>query len=110
MEFTHVRCAKASTCSPFLIYDAIFAVDCPAVPLDAVTDPTGAGDTFAGGFAGYLCDSGDYSFEGMKRAMLYGTAMASFCVEKFGTENLTDVSGDTIDTRVGVLDEMIRTR
>ena len=46
----------------------------------------------------------------MKRAMLYGTAMASFCVEKFGTENLTDVSGDTIDTRVGVLDEMIRTR
>ena len=84
--------------------------DCPAVPLDAVTDPTGAGDTFAGGFAGYLCDSGDYSFEGMKRAMLYGTAMASFCVEKFGTENLTDVSGDTIDTRVGVLDEMIRTR
>ena len=84
--------------------------DCPVVPLDAVTDPTGAGDTFAGGFAGYLCDSGDYSFEGMKRAMLYGTAMASFCVEKFGTENLTDVSGDTIDTRVGVLDEMIRTR
>jgi sugar/nucleoside kinase (ribokinase family) len=65
----------------------------PALPLEEVFDPTGAGDTFAGGFAGYLAKTGDYSFENMKRAVIYGSTLASFCVEKFGTErmqNLTD--------------------
>ncbi|MCD6661377.1 MAG: PfkB family carbohydrate kinase, partial [Lentimicrobium sp.] len=58
----------------------------PALPLEEVFDPTGAGDTFAGGFIGYLAKTGDVSFENMKRAIIYGSAMASFTVEKFGTE------------------------
>ncbi|RAJ17745.1 PfkB family carbohydrate kinase [Olleya aquimaris] len=65
----------------------------PALPLEEVFDPTGAGDTFAGGFAGYLASTGDTSFENMKNAVIYGSTLASFCVEKFGTErmlNLTD--------------------
>lgn len=65
----------------------------PALPLEEVFDPTGAGDTFAGGFAGYLAKTGDFSFENMKTAVVYGSTLASFCVEKFGTErmqNLTD--------------------
>ena len=65
----------------------------PALPLEEVFDPTGAGDTFAGGFAGYLAKTSDFSFENMKRAVIYGSTLASFCVEKFGTErmqNLTD--------------------
>ncbi|NRD18721.1 bifunctional hydroxymethylpyrimidine kinase/phosphomethylpyrimidine kinase [Winogradskyella eckloniae] len=65
----------------------------PALPLEEVFDPTGAGDTFAGGFAGYLAKTGDFSFENMKNAVIYGSTLASFCVEKFGTErmqNLTD--------------------
>ncbi|MBU2926613.1 PfkB family carbohydrate kinase [Winogradskyella psychrotolerans] len=65
----------------------------PALPLEEVFDPTGAGDTFAGGFAGYLAKTGDFSFENMKTAVIYGSTLASFCVEKFGTErmqNLTD--------------------
>lgn len=65
----------------------------PALPLEEVFDPTGAGDTFAGGFAGYLTKTRDFSFENMKTAVIYGSTLASFCVEKFGTErmqNLTD--------------------
>jgi sugar/nucleoside kinase (ribokinase family) len=65
----------------------------PALPLEEVFDPTGAGDTFAGGFAGYLAKTSDFSFENMKTAVIYGSTLASFCVEKFGTErmqNLTD--------------------
>lgn len=60
----------------------------PALPLEEVFDPTGAGDTFAGGFAGYLAASGDWSFENMKNAVIYGSTLASFCVEKFGTERM----------------------
>ena len=60
----------------------------PALPLEDVFDPTGAGDTFAGGFIGYIVKSRDVSFDNMKRAIIYGSAMASFCVEKFGIENL----------------------
>ncbi|MDU8884765.1 PfkB family carbohydrate kinase [Yeosuana sp. MJ-SS3] len=65
----------------------------PALPLEEVFDPTGAGDTFAGGFTGYLAKTGDFSFENMKKAIIYGSTLASFCVEKFGTlrmENLTN--------------------
>ena len=72
----------------------------PALPLAEVFDPTGAGDTFAGGFVGYLAQSGDLSFENMKRAVIYGSAMASFCVEKFGIERLLDLSDLTIKRRV----------
>lgn len=72
----------------------------PALPLEEVFDPTGAGDTFAGGFIGFLAKSGDISFENMKRAIIYGSTMASFCVEKFGTERLKELDMDLIHDRV----------
>ena len=72
----------------------------PALPLEEVFDPTGAGDTFAGGFVGYLASTDDTSFENMKRALIYGSAMASFCVEKFGTERLMNLTQDQITGRV----------
>ncbi len=72
----------------------------PALPLEEVFDPTGAGDTFAGGFAGFLAASGDYSFENMKRAIIYGSNFASFCVEKFGTERMQSITKDEINTRL----------
>lgn len=72
----------------------------PALPLEEVFDPTGAGDTFAGGFCGYLDKTRDISFDNMKRAIIYGSAMASFCVEKFGTERLKELSHRDIENRV----------
>ncbi|MFN8358163.1 MAG: PfkB family carbohydrate kinase [Spirosomataceae bacterium] len=72
----------------------------PALPLEDVFDPTGAGDTFAGGFIGYLASTDDTSFENLKRAIVYGSAMASFCVEKFGTEQLIDLSPEQVHARV----------
>ena len=72
----------------------------PALPLEEVFDPTGAGDTFAGGFIGFLASTHDISFENMKRAIIYGSALASFCVEKFGTERLESLTQDEIDRRV----------
>lgn len=72
----------------------------PALPLEEVFDPTGAGDTFAGGFVGYLAKTNDISFENMKRAIIYGSAMASFCVEKFGTESLLNLTKEQIQDRV----------
>ncbi|MFQ3574821.1 MAG: PfkB family carbohydrate kinase [Cytophagales bacterium] len=72
----------------------------PALPLEEVFDPTGAGDTFAGGFIGYLASQNDTSFDAMKRAIIYGSAMASFCVEKFGPERIVNLSSKEIDERV----------
>lgn len=72
----------------------------PALPLEEVFDPTGAGDTFAGGFIGYLAKTGDISFDNMKRAVIVGSAMASFCVEKFGTERLMNLSDSEIEERI----------
>jgi sugar/nucleoside kinase (ribokinase family) len=72
----------------------------PALPLEEVFDPTGAGDTFAGGFMGYLSSVNDISFESMKRAVIYGSAMASFCVEKFGLERIVELSQEEVDDRV----------
>lgn len=72
----------------------------PALPLEDVFDPTGAGDTFAGGFIGYLAQTEDISFENMKRAIIFGSAMASFCVEKFGTEKLIGLTQEQVDERV----------
>ncbi len=72
----------------------------PALPLEDVFDPTGAGDTFAGGFIGYLAKTGDISFENMKRAIIYGSALASFCVEKFGTDRIVNLSDKELDARV----------
>jgi len=72
----------------------------PALPLEEVFDPTGAGDTFAGGFAGYLAKTGDISFENMKSAIIYGSNLASFCVEKFGTERMQSLTGDQMNKRL----------
>jgi sugar/nucleoside kinase (ribokinase family) len=72
----------------------------PALPLEDVFDPTGAGDTFAGGFIGHLARTNDISFENMKRAIIVGSAMASFCVEKFGPERLKEVSREDINSRI----------
>ncbi len=72
----------------------------PALPLEDVFDPTGAGDSFAGGFIGYLAETKDISFDNMKRAIIFGSATASFCVEKFGTENLVNLSQEQVDERV----------
>lgn len=72
----------------------------PALPLEEVFDPTGAGDSFAGGFIGYLAKTNDISFENMKRAVINGSAMASFCVEKFGTQKLTEINQNDVDLRI----------
>ncbi|WP_336127427.1 PfkB family carbohydrate kinase [Mesoflavibacter sp. CH_XMU1422-2] len=72
----------------------------PALPLEEVFDPTGAGDTFAGGFAGYLASTGDVSFENMKNAVIYGSTLASFCVEKFGTERMLTLTQDEVNKRL----------
>jgi sugar/nucleoside kinase (ribokinase family) len=72
----------------------------PALPLEDVYDPTGAGDSFAGGFIGYLAKTKDTSFENMKRAIIYGSAMASFTVEKFGTEKLIGLTNSNVEDRV----------
>lgn len=72
----------------------------PALPLEDVFDPTGAGDTFAGGFIGYIAATNDASFENMKRAIIAGSALASFCVEKFGTERLLEITKDEIEARI----------
>jgi sugar/nucleoside kinase (ribokinase family) len=79
---------------------------CPALPLEEVFDPTGAGDTFAGGFIGYLAKTDDISFENMKRAIVYGSAMASFCVEKFGTEAIQGLSETQVSERVDMFKKM----
>ncbi len=72
----------------------------PALPLEVVFDPTGAGDTFAGGFIGHIAKTGDISFANMKRGIIVGSAMASFCVEKFGPERLKEVNKADIDSRI----------
>mgnify|MGYP003965327513 FL=1 len=72
----------------------------PALPLEEVFDPTGAGDSFAGGFIGYLEKTNDISFENMKRAVIYGSAIASFCVEKFGTQKLEEITENDLKERV----------
>jgi len=79
----------------------------PALPLEDVMDPTGAGDTFAGGFIGYLAHTQDISFENMKRAIIIGSAMASFTVEKFGTDRLLEVTETDIDRRIQLFIDLV---
>jgi sugar/nucleoside kinase (ribokinase family) len=79
---------------------------CPALPLEDVFDPTGAGDTFVGGFIGYLAKTDDISFENMRRAIVHGSAMASFCVEKFGTERLFEITEADLASRVNEFREL----
>ena len=80
----------------------------PALPLEEVFDPTGAGDSFAGGFIGYLAKTNDISFENMKRAVINGSAMASFCVEKFGTQKLTEINQYDVNTRINEFVKLVK--
>jgi len=79
----------------------------PALPLEDVFDPTGAGDTFAGGFMGHLAKTGDISFENMKRAIIVGSAMASFCVEKFGPTRLKEITNEDIVRRIQQFKQLV---
>ena len=79
----------------------------PALPLEEVFDPTGAGDTFAGGFIGHLAKTKDISFENMKTAIIVGSAMASFCVEKFGPERLKEITKEDIDNRLSEFVQLV---
>ncbi|WNW01449.1 PfkB family carbohydrate kinase [Tenacibaculum sp. HL-MS23] len=78
----------------------------PALPLADVFDPTGAGDTFAGGFCGYLAKTEDISFENMKNGIIYGSNLASFCVEKFGTQRMEELTKDEVQTRLQAFKEL----
>ncbi|WP_417609972.1 PfkB family carbohydrate kinase [Owenweeksia hongkongensis] len=78
----------------------------PALPLEEVFDPTGAGDTFAGGFIGHLAHTRDISFDNMKRAVIFGSALASFCVEKFGTERIAAITPEEMNERVSQFIEL----
>ena len=84
--------------------DVFFA---PALPLEDVFDPTGAGDTFAGGFMGHLAKTGDISFENMKRGIIVGSALASFCVEKFGPTRLKEITKTDIDGRIQQFKDLV---
>ena len=85
--------------------DSVFFA--PALPLEDVFDPTGAGDTFAGGFMGHLAKTGDISFDNMKRAIIVGSAMASFCVEKFGPTRLKEITRVDIDKRLQQFKDLV---
>ena len=85
--------------------DQVFVA--PALPLEDVFDPTGAGDTFAGGFIGHIARTKDISFENMKTAVIVGSAMASFCVEKFGNTRLKELSREEIEARIRQFVELV---
>jgi len=90
-----------------LLFHADKVFFAPALPLEEVFDPTGAGDTFAGGFMGHLARTKDISFENMKTAIIVGSAMASFCVEKFGPSRLKEISKENIDKRLQQFRELV---
>jgi sugar/nucleoside kinase (ribokinase family) len=79
----------------------------PALPLEEVFDPTGAGDTFAGGFIGHLAKTKDISFENMKTAIIVGSALASFCVEKFGPDRMKEITKADIDQRIAQFVDLV---
>ncbi len=83
-----------------LLFHNVNVFYAPALPLEVVFDPTGAGDTFAGGFAGYITKTNDISFENMKNAVIYGSTLASFCVEKFGTERMQNLTATEVQDRL----------
>ena len=78
----------------------------PAFPVLDIFDPTGAGDTFMGGFVGWLAASGDLSAENMRRAVIYGSVMASYCVERFGPERLIDLDQESLRIRYDAFKEL----
>ena len=79
----------------------------PALPLEDVFDPTGAGDTFAGGFIGHIAATRDVSFNNMKSAIIVGSALASFCVEKFGPDRMKEITRKDIDARISQFVELV---
>jgi sugar/nucleoside kinase (ribokinase family) len=91
-----------------LLFHEKYVFYAPALPLEEVFDPTGAGDTFAGGFIGHLDHTHDISFENMKNAIIYGSAMASFSVEKFGTEGLIGLTEKDIEDRVQIFVDLVQ--
>jgi sugar/nucleoside kinase (ribokinase family) len=91
-----------------LLFNSESVFFAPALPLEEVFDPTGAGDTFAGGFIGYLAKTGNISFENMKRAIIFGSAMASFTVEKFGTEGLQALNHESLNTRIRQFSNLVQ--
>src|SRR5688500_1605081 len=95
---THVIIKKGEHGAFMFTRDTVFFA--PAYPLEDVFDPTGAGDSFAGGFMGYLARTGDLSEENLRRAVIYGSAMGSFAVEKFSIERLLEVDKDQIARRL----------
>jgi sugar/nucleoside kinase (ribokinase family) len=90
-----------------LLFNADQVFFAPALPLEDVFDPTGAGDTFAGGFIGHIARTKDISFENMKTAIIIGSVMASYCVEKFGTERLKEIKKEDIDKRLIQFRELV---
>ncbi|MBX7094150.1 MAG: bifunctional hydroxymethylpyrimidine kinase/phosphomethylpyrimidine kinase [Flavobacteriales bacterium] len=90
-----------------LLFDKEHMFFAPALPLEEVMDPTGAGDTFAGGFIGFIAHTKDISFENMKRAIIIGSSLASFTVEKFGTERIADLKEEEIDARIQSFVELV---
>lgn len=90
-----------------LLFDNDSVFYAPALPLEDVFDPTGAGDTFAGGFIGHLAKTGDISFENMKRGIIVGSAMASFCVEKFGPTRLKEITKEDITGRIQQFKDLV---
>ncbi len=80
----------------------------PALPIEDVFDPTGAGDSFAGGFIGYLANTNDISFQNMKRAVINGSAMASYCVEKFGTQKLNEITSKDVESRINEFINLVK--
>lgn len=93
-----------------LLFDDKQMFYAPALPLELVKDPTGAGDTFAGGFIGYLAKTKDITFDNFKRAIIVGSAMASFTCEEFGTERLINLSQDEINTRIKQFVDLVNVR
>ncbi len=90
-----------------LLFDKDSVFFAPALPLEEVFDPTGAGDTFAGGFIGHIAKTGDISFENMKRGIIVGSAMASFCVEKFGPTRLKEITKADINERIQQFKDLV---
>ena len=91
-----------------LLFNGTNVFFAPALPLESVFDPTGAGDTFAGGFAGFLAQTENISFENMKKAVIYGSTLASFCVEKFGTERLESLQPEEVRTRLKAFKDLTK--
>lgn len=90
-----------------LLFTENHVFSAPGLPLEEVFDPTGAGDTFAGGFIGYLAKTKDISFENMKTALIVASALASFCVEKFGPSRMKEITKEDIDTRLGEFVQLV---